>query len=219
MAPTGTGPPQLSRDGGTPKALTCTEGTWAADVPEARFHRGPRSFEYQWLRDGVDVPGATQATFTPTITGSYACRVTAVNAAGGTGQTSNAVQVNVPQPGIAVAAGVAPVKRGKALLRLRCVGDTDCGGVARLMARSRRRGAVIVRALAFGQARFSIAVGKRRVVRVKLRKSARVRLRLARRHRFKTTLSGPGVQTRTVLLKRAPARTKKKARPVGSPGA
>jgi hypothetical protein len=210
MAPAGTGPPQLSRDGGTPEALTCTEGTWAADVPEARFYRAAETIEYRWLRDGVEVPGATQSSFTPTTSGSYACRVTAFNAGGGTPQTSNAVQVNVPV-GIAVAARVALVKRGKARLRLRCVGGGACSGVARLTQPFKQRGAVKARLISFGQADFSMAAGQRRVVRVKLSKGARARLRRARRHRIRATLAGRGVQSRTVLLKKARPKRKKRA--------
>jgi hypothetical protein len=95
------------------------------------------------------------------------------------------------KPGTAFAPRVAKVKGGKALLKLRCRGGGPCKGLVKLQ---------IGRKL-IGKARFSIAAGKAKTVRVKLNGRGKKLLRHARRHRLKTKLGGRGVKKRTVLLK------------------
>ena len=73
--------------------LSCSRGMWAADLPGAFLYRAPESFAYQWRRGGSDIGGATAAEWTPTMPGSYTCRVTASNRAGNAAQTSAAVTV------------------------------------------------------------------------------------------------------------------------------
>jgi Glycine rich protein len=92
--------------------------------------------------------------------------------------------------GTALAARVAKVKGGKALLKLRCRGGR-CGGVAKLQ----------VGGKLIGKARFSIAAGKAKMVRVKLNGRGKKLLRHARRHRLQAKLRGRGVKPRTVVLK------------------
>ena len=78
--------------GGT---LSCLAEAWASDVPESFAFRAVASSSVGWLRDGVIIPGATLPTYTPLVGGSYACQVTARNAAGSTASTSDAVAVPV----------------------------------------------------------------------------------------------------------------------------
>ena len=87
-APVGTAAPAISGGAGLGQPLSCSRGAWAGDLAGASLFRAPQSFAYQWIRGGSDIGGATLRTFTPTTPGSYACRVTAINRAGGTSHTS-----------------------------------------------------------------------------------------------------------------------------------
>jgi hypothetical protein len=93
-APAGAGAPAISGGGGLGQPLACSRGMWAADLLGSSLYRAPQSFSYQWTQAGSDVGGATLATYTPGAPGSYACRVTAVNPAGRTAQTSAPVAVS-----------------------------------------------------------------------------------------------------------------------------
>jgi DNA-binding beta-propeller fold protein YncE len=64
------------------ETLTCSQGSWAGDLLESQLYRAPTTFVYQWLRNGAPVAGATASSLSATEVGSYACRVTAANAAG-----------------------------------------------------------------------------------------------------------------------------------------
>lgn len=86
-APVGSTAPILS-GAGLGQQLSCSRGTWAADLLGSHLWRAPQSFAYQWIRDGTDIGGATLRTYTPTVPGNYACRVIATNRAGSTPQTS-----------------------------------------------------------------------------------------------------------------------------------
>ncbi len=82
QAPANTGSPQIAGTFALGNTLTCAPGTWVGDAP---------SFTYQWQRDGVAIPGATQAsyTITPDDYGPVlACWVTAT----GPGGSARAVQ-------------------------------------------------------------------------------------------------------------------------------
>ncbi len=78
----------MSGDATTGSVLTCSQGTWSTDVVESFLYRAPAAFGFQWSRDGVDIPGATQSSVTAGTPGTYSCRVTAGNAAGAAAQTS-----------------------------------------------------------------------------------------------------------------------------------
>ena len=72
--------------------LSCTQGTWT---------NSPTSYAYQWQRGGVNISGATSASYvTVSADGgtSVGCLVTASNAAGSASQASNT---------LAIAGGVA----------------------------------------------------------------------------------------------------------------
>jgi DNA-binding beta-propeller fold protein YncE len=89
-APAGTGTPQVTGSGAPGTPLSCSQGSWAADVPNMFFYRAPRTFAYQWFVNGAMIPGATAATYTPAAAGRYTCQVTASNQAGSTSQSSTA---------------------------------------------------------------------------------------------------------------------------------
>jgi hypothetical protein len=78
------------------RRLSCSRGTWAADLPGCFLYRAPQaqSFSYQWQLNGADIGGATGSGYTPNAPGSYTCRVTAANRAGSASQTSAAFTVS-----------------------------------------------------------------------------------------------------------------------------
>ncbi len=87
-APTGTSAPRVTGSGNPGAPLSCSQGSWAGDVPNMLFYRAPRTFAYQWFVNGAIIPGATATTYTPTAAGRYTCQVTASNQAGSTSQSS-----------------------------------------------------------------------------------------------------------------------------------
>ncbi len=68
--------------------LQCSQGTWGRDFVSSFVYQSPRSFSYGWTFNGSPIAGATESSFVPSISGSYACVVTATNQAGSTSQTS-----------------------------------------------------------------------------------------------------------------------------------
>jgi hypothetical protein len=64
---------------------TVTNGTWTNE---------PTSYAYQWMRDGVNIAGATLVHYTLVAldsTHAISCKVTATNAAGSNSSNSNAI--------------------------------------------------------------------------------------------------------------------------------
>ncbi len=92
-SPAGSGAPALARDPRIRANLSCSEGAWASDYAGGFVYQAPRSFAFQWTRNGAALPGATAAAFTAIKPGSYVCTVTATNQAGSATQTSAAVNV------------------------------------------------------------------------------------------------------------------------------
>lgn len=184
--------PVAGRVGSASSPLSCSPGAWAGDLPSAQLYRAVRSIAYQWQRDGADVPGATAEILRPAKPGSYACRVTASNHAGSTVSASNAVRV---KRGLVRGPKVAKVKRGRALLRLRCGGD-PCDGAVKLSARLENRRVQV------GQARFSIPPGRSKVIRVRLNRKGKRLLAEDRDGRFRVRLAGSGVKGMRLTLKR-----------------
>jgi hypothetical protein len=170
-------------------SLGCSKGGWTHE---------PGKFDYQWLRDGAVVGGATAATYQPAAEDEghmFACRVTATNEAGSATATSAAVAAPAQpqqqpgggstQPG-GGGAGSQPARvtraprmkiargalAGRVLkLTLACPSDeTSCSGTVAVTAKGKR----------LGSAKFRIAGGKSKVVKVKLSprlvKAGRIRL-------------------------------------------
>ncbi len=141
--------------------------------------------------------------------GRYPVGVTGTDAVGNATSASGAIAI-APRS-VAFAARIARVKRGRALLRLRCRGGGRCRGVVRLIARGgvrrvverngRRRVVRRTKRVLIGWARFAIPAGRTKVIRVRLNRRGRALLRRARRHRLKVRLTGRDVRHRTVVLK------------------
>jgi hypothetical protein len=105
--------------------------------------------------------------------------------------------------GIAHAHALVPVRGGRALLQLACIGEGDCGGVATLTAptsggHASKRGKSRP---PLGSARFSIPSGKSGVVPILLNASGKRLLRKAGKRGTAALLTGSGIQSRTVTLK------------------
>jgi DNA-binding beta-propeller fold protein YncE len=102
--------------------------------------------------------------------------------------------------GVALAAAVARVRKGRALLRLRCRGIEDCRGVLRLVARTVAPGKGRPRRGQIGRARFALDAGETRTLRVRLSRKGLKVLGSTHRHRLTARVAGRGVRHRAVLL-------------------
>ena len=92
-SPTGTGLPKVKRSKKSRSQLECSTGSWAADYPSSFVYQSPRTFAYQWKRNGKAVKGATGAKYNAKLAGSYTCLVTAANQTGSASQTSKGLNV------------------------------------------------------------------------------------------------------------------------------
>ena len=102
-APLATGSPQVMGSAAVGQSLTCTPGTWAADMLSGFLYRAPQSFAYQWTIGGVPIAGATASSVLVSAPGMYRCEEIATNAAGSTTQTSAPTTVAGP-PGLSPSA-------------------------------------------------------------------------------------------------------------------
>jgi hypothetical protein len=96
--PAGAGAPAISGGSVVPATLTCSQGVWASDLLSSLLYRVPQSFAFRWSLNGTPITGVTTSSITATLPGSYACAVTAVNAAGSATQASAARSVANPPP-------------------------------------------------------------------------------------------------------------------------
>jgi hypothetical protein len=87
-APQGAGPPAIAGGSAIGSVLSCSQASWAPDLPASLFYRAPASFAFQWSVDGHEIAGATASSYTAFTAGDYHCTVTASNAAGSVTQTS-----------------------------------------------------------------------------------------------------------------------------------
>ena len=168
--PLGTGLPGISGNAAAGSGLSCSEGGWAPDLVTALLYRAPRSFAYQWSRDGQPIGGATSSTYTPEFRGSYRCTVTAHNAAGNASQTSEALPVSGP-----------PFKIGKLKLNKR-------KGTGKLSVKLPGPGKVAVSAGGKLKAVTKRAVGPGSVA-LKLKPAGKAKRKLARKGRVKLNLT------------------------------
>jgi hypothetical protein len=94
--PSGVGAPQITGGSTAGSVLSCSQGAWAPDVLGAFYYRVPQSFAYRWSRNGAEIGGATGASYTTQVKGTYRCQVTATNDAGSTSQSSDPHTVTGP---------------------------------------------------------------------------------------------------------------------------
>jgi hypothetical protein len=66
--------------------LSCTSGSWLADLAPSFLAQAPQTLSYRWTRNGTQV--GTGASLIARRAGSYRCTVAAANAAGETVQAS-----------------------------------------------------------------------------------------------------------------------------------
>lgn len=111
--PSGAGPPVVGGGSTTGSRLSCSSGTWAADLPESFLYRAPQHVAYSWSRNGTPIPGSP-SSITARAPGRYACQVTASNFAGSTSQTSAQFTV-LASPSTAIAVTSTTVSGGDAV--------------------------------------------------------------------------------------------------------
>lgn len=97
-APAGVGAPAIAGSGAPGGELSCGNGAWAPNLLGAQLYRAPATIALQWLRDGAEIPGATQATLSPPLPGVYTCRASASNHAGQSAQLSEQLRVGSELP-------------------------------------------------------------------------------------------------------------------------
>ena len=95
-APLGTSAPQVTGGGPVGQSLSCSAGSWAADLLSGFLYRTPQSIAYQWTVGGAPIAGATTSSVLANSPGEYQCEVIATNAAGSTTQTSAATPISAP---------------------------------------------------------------------------------------------------------------------------
>lgn len=110
--------------------------------------------------------------------------------------------------GIAVAKKVAPVKGGRAFLKLSCRGAGACQGSLRLLVRVKagkgkraKRSKKRVRNLVIGGVGFAIPAGRAKTIRVRITGKGRRLLRKAGKRGLRVKLRGSGVSNRAVRLR------------------
>ncbi|HTR73471.1 MAG TPA: carboxypeptidase regulatory-like domain-containing protein, partial [Solirubrobacteraceae bacterium] len=198
VKPASTGAPTLSGTAAVGKALTCSTGNWSGN---------PTSLAYRWLRNGEAIAGQTANTYT--VQGAdagkgIACEVTASNGAGSTGSTSNTVAI--PSP-IAVVVSVK-VKGALAVVTLSCPGLAPCSGVLKLVTRVVTKHGKRKKAqnATIGLAGFSVAAGKRVMLRVRLTGQGRKLLGKAGRGGLAVQVTGIGLKAQAAKLRPAAKR-------------
>ena len=93
VAPSVITPPVVTGLNEIGSTLTVSNGTWVGDEPI--------SYNYQWLRNGVDISGETNITYTLVAADQgnlVSCVVTATNAVGSASAQSNAIDVSAGTP-------------------------------------------------------------------------------------------------------------------------
>jgi len=124
-SPSGTGAPAVTRSATSRSSLSCSTGGWAADYPGSFVYQAPRSFAYQWTRNGTPITGATATTFNATSAGAYVCTVTATNQIGSTAQASAAVKVKSAKVKLTTKKKVNVKPGGVAKFKLKGVNQGD----------------------------------------------------------------------------------------------
>ncbi len=93
FAPSNTAAPVISGTAKIGGKLTCSPGKWIGNLPP--------TFKFQWLRDGKEISGATDESYTVVEDDGLhkiSCKVTGTNETGESSATSNEVGVEVEKP-------------------------------------------------------------------------------------------------------------------------
>jgi hypothetical protein len=111
-----------------------------------------------------------------------------------------------PRRGIATAGFLVPVRKGKAMLSLRCEGADPCGGVASLVVkqapkRKRASRARAARELTVGSSPFAVPAGGRKTIAIDLNPKGETAAKAAGAAGLAANLRGPGLKARAVKLK------------------
>jgi DNA-binding beta-propeller fold protein YncE len=128
-SPSGTAAPAVTRSKKSRSSLSCSTGSWGTDFPGSFVYQSPRTFAYQWTRNGAPITGATGTTFNAKRPGGYACQVTATNHAGTASQIS----------------AVAKVKTAKVKLSTKKKATAKAGGVAKFKVKGVNQGDLLSR--------------------------------------------------------------------------
>lgn len=119
---------------------------------------------------------------------------------------------STPRRGVASAEAIVPVKKGKAMLTLRCQDTVACAGALSLVTRQSPRGSKQAgksraggREVTLGSSPFEVLPGKTATVAIKLSRKGKALVRAAGAGGLSADLRGTGVKNRTVHLKRAGA--------------
>jgi DNA-binding beta-propeller fold protein YncE len=124
-SPSGTGAPAVTRSTKSRSSLSCSTGSWAPDYPGSFVYQAPRTFAYQWTRNGTPIAGAVATTFKAKSAGSYACAVTATNQTGSASQASAPVKVKAAKVKLAVKKKVTVKAGGVAKFNVKAVNQGD----------------------------------------------------------------------------------------------
>jgi DNA-binding beta-propeller fold protein YncE len=142
----------------TGATLTCPGVAWQPDLVESQLYEAPERTAISWTFEGAPIEGATGSTLVASQAGTYACQVTASNAAGSTTVpagvfvanpststvTSGSNSSSVPGPGATAPRAPRPSHRSarKARLKITKVEYDKVDGTATVLVKTSGPGRV-----------------------------------------------------------------------------
>lgn len=124
-SPSGSAAPAITRAKNSRSSLTCSTGTWGADFPGSFVYQAPRSFAYQWGRNGTAIAGATSSTLAAKSAGKYSCVVTAANQIGSAAQISAVANVKAAKAKLTTKKKVVVKAGGVATFKVKAINQGD----------------------------------------------------------------------------------------------
>jgi virginiamycin B lyase len=218
--PTTTVAPHITGTAAVGRTVWCAVGSWAGWLP--------RSYSYEWLRDGSVIVAAVALGYTvsmPDAGHTLTCRVTPTDIAGLASATSAGVRVRVPAPKLSVT--VPPRVRGTTVvLTLTCTAavgrrctssealtTTEHRSDTKVLGISSYARPTLASVVTVGRTTFSIAAGRSKVIGLGL--NARGRALLERFHKLPGRLTvrlTKGVPRTRVVLSKAVRFSQRKRR-------
>lgn len=113
--------------------LSCSQGEWGEDLPEAFLFRAPSLFSFSWSDNGVPLQ-TSASSIVADAAGRYVCNVTGTNLAGSSTASSTPFDVH---PGATVSVASVTVSRSRVITLSANVGES---GSLTAVARFKRRG-------------------------------------------------------------------------------